>query len=196
MNTPMAIEGYVAAGRDRRGTDRATRLAGAARPDAWEPAGTSPMRRCSWRATRRASSAGSVSPWTAANRPGSAEPAGFSVRRGQRFAGPDVERRMYDDLEVVMRHDARTVRIVGSGRTGPKAGGSGLASCSAPRRCCRGAAGRAAAALRAPRAGGSTDTGQVTIGMRDAAGDFVSYAVDVTSLRCSAPTATSSIRCR
>lgn len=32
-------------------------------------------------------------------------------------------------------------------------------------------------------AGGSTDTGQVTIGMRDAAGDFVSYAVDVTSLQ-------------
>jgi hypothetical protein len=32
-------------------------------------------------------------------------------------------------------------------------------------------------------AGGSTDTGQVTIGMRDAAGDFVTYAVDVTSLQ-------------
>ena len=32
-------------------------------------------------------------------------------------------------------------------------------------------------------ANGTTGTGQVTIGMRDAAGDFVSYAVDVTSLR-------------
>lgn len=31
--------------------------------------------------------------------------------------------------------------------------------------------------------GGATDTGQVTIGVRDAAGDFVSYAVDVTSLQ-------------
>ncbi len=54
--------------------------------------------------------------------------------------------------------------------------------CCAPRWCCT-VAGEAARAASTAAPAASADNGQLTVALRDAAGDFLSYAVDVRSLR-------------